>query len=222
MAPPGRSDPAAADVPQAPPPAERPERSRAVLFGVAALILGAVMLLTGVTGESEPVEIAPVSVDGEALAPLHRLDDGDPSLGQVAPEIRGVGHDGRSAALAPGDGPTAVIFVAHWCPYCQEEVPAVQGLIDDEGLPNEVDVFMVVTDTTEQRENYPPSDWLERVGWSPRVIMDDGTGTAAEAYGVNGFPFHVFLDGEGRVLGRISGAVGAESYQEILRELATR
>lgn len=202
--------------------ADRPARGRAALFGVVALALGALTLLSGVTGESGPVDLAPVSIDGEPLAPLHRLDDGDPAVGQVAPELRGVGHDGRSTVLEPGDGPTAVIFVAHWCPYCQEEVPAIQGLIDGQGLPQEVDVVMVVTETTAQGENHPPSGWLERVGWSSPVIMDDGTGSAAAAYGVNGFPFHVFLDGEGRVLGRIAGAVGADSYQETLRDLATR
>lgn len=201
---------------------EQRSRSRGLLGGVVAIVLVAGVVLSGGLGAAEPVEIAPVAVDGAALEPLRRLEDGDPAVGRVAPSLHGVDQAGRSTSLTPGEGPVAVIFVAHWCAYCQQEVPEIQAIAATDGLPEGVEVLMVVTDTTSQRENYPPSAWLEAEGWTAPVIMDDGAGVAAASYGVNGFPFHVFLDRDGRVLGRIAGAVGAEGYTEILGELAGR
>ena len=42
------------------------------------------------------------------------------------PRWTGQSFDGTPLAINPGDGkPKLVVFVAHWCPHCQAEVPRV-------------------------------------------------------------------------------------------------
>jgi hypothetical protein len=46
-------------------------------------------------------------------------------------------------------------------------------------------------------------------------VVDDRTNTVASAYGLTFFPFTVFVDADGVVLGRLSGAIGIEEILNI-------
>ena len=59
----------------------------------------------------------------------------------------------------------AIWFVAHWCPHCQAEVPRIVALAEQGRLPEGVDVAAVSTAVDATAPNYPPSAWLDRVGW---------------------------------------------------------
>ena len=60
---------------------------------------------------------------------------------------------------------------------------ASQGLV-----PAGVDVYGVATGTASNRDNYPPSAWLEREGWPFPTLADSDTYQAAEAWGLHGLP----------------------------------
>ena len=146
----------------------------------------------------------------------------DPAVGKVPPTLAGESFDGSKLTIDPADGRAKVVlFVAHWCPHCQAEVPRVQKWIDDGNLPKGVDLYAVATSTTESRPNFPPSAWLASEGFSPKVLLDDENGTAAQAWGLTGFPYFVMLDGDGKVVRRASGEVPPEQFDSLVKGLSS-
>ena len=69
--------------------------------------------------------------------------------------------------------------------------------------------------------NYPPHDWLEREGWSETQIydIDRDIGTA---YGVNSFPYWVFLDKDLKVVARRTGNLPQDQVGQLLIALANQ
>ena len=70
------------------------------------------------------------------------------------------------------------------------------------------------------RPNYPPSAWFEREGWAQPTMIDDDNSSALEALGLSTFPGFVFVDGQGTVVQRLTGEIGADRFGEILNSIA--
>ena len=171
------------------------------------------------------LEVADVTVEGSVLAAFP--DSGgvpdpsaDPAVGQVAPSLSGVSFDGSPVAVTADGTPKLVLFVAHWCPHCQREVPKVQELVDEGGVPSDVQIVAVSTAVRSGEGNYPPSQWLAEEGWTSPVLLDDGDATAAQAWGLPGFPYGVYVDGENRVVARTSGEVDTDTIERLLQQLS--
>lgn len=164
---------------------------------------------------SGPVATAPVEVDGEPLPAVGGGSD-DPAVGELAPTLSGTSVDGEPMEIRPGDGPTIVMFLAHWCPHCQNEVPVVVDWLDDGRLPDDVDLVAVSTAVSEPRGNFPPSEWLESEGWTVPTLADDDASTALQAYGLGSFPYFVALDADGRVVARVVGEQGADGLDQLV------
>ena len=161
----------------------------------------------------------PVTVTGDALPALP--DSGtDPAVGTVAPTLKGATFDGTSMEIAPDGKGKLVLFVAHWCPHCQREVPLLVDHLKDTKLVSGVELVTVATATSHTRPNYPPSTWLEQEGWTAPVLADSADGTAAQAYGLPGFPYLVALDKDGKVVGRISGEFPVATFDQLARAAA--
>lgn len=139
-----------------------------------------------------------IAIAGESL-PRHEGAP-DPAAGMDAPTITG-----ETTSVAPGSTPTIVLFLAHWCPACQAEVPQLTNWVEENGMPVGVDLIAVATSSTPTQGNYPPSVWLEREGFPFPVIYDDEESTAAASYGLSAFPFWVIFDSSGKVVERFSG-----------------
>jgi thiol-disulfide isomerase/thioredoxin len=194
-----------------------------VIAGVLAVVLSSGGSTTsrsssGGGSASGRVEIAPtVAVSG---TPLPSLTDPthDPAVGKIAPTLTGVTFN-RSALTIGNTGQAhLVIFVAHWCPHCQAEVPRIVSLSKARQIP--VPIVTVATGTDPSFSNYPPSAWLAREGWPYPVLVDTKTETAATAYGLPGYPFLVFVDSQGKVVGRLSGEVAPADLTKLLTALA--
>ena len=164
-----------------------------------------------VAGPSGPVEQnRPVEVSD---APLPRLEaDPDPAIGTAFPLIEGQTFDGQPISLGgSADGPTLVVFLAHWCPHCNDEIPELIELRNRDGIPADMTVIGVSTGVDNTAPNYPPSEWLVDKGWPWDAMADDSDSTAFINAGGSGFPYLVVLDAEGNVLARDSGTKSAES-----------
>ena len=178
-----------------------------VVAAIAALALAGSDSGSG----SDDVVMDDYGVVQTAGAPLPALgDEPDPAVGQQAPAITSERPDG-TVEVDPGGAGTArmLVFLAHWCPHCQAELPhyvelAEQGAFDD------IETVAVLTSTSPDRPNFPPSAWLDREGWTGARFHDDRSSTAAAAYGVSSFPFTVFVDADGNVTERFSGAQPTE------------
>jgi thiol-disulfide isomerase/thioredoxin len=153
-------------------------------------------------------EIRPVTVEGSALPPLPEGDD--PAVGLAAPVLTGESFDGSAVTTASEGGPVMVVFLAHWCPHCNNEIPRLIGLEQDGRFPDDLKIVAVSTAVAPDRPNFPPSEWIVEKGWPWEVMADDydftnQTFVGASAFGVNGFPFITVVGGDGTVLGRWSG-----------------
>jgi thiol-disulfide isomerase/thioredoxin len=165
------------------------------------------------TGEAAIAETRPVEVVGQPL-PTYGSADPDPAIGVEAPVLEGESFDGTPITIGgSSDGPTLVVFLAHWCPHCNREVPELIALNDRGGIPADVSVIGVSTAVNPDYPNYPPSQWIVDKGWPWPAMADDETSTAIVAYGGDGFPFEVLLDEQGNVLSRKSGESTADQIQ---------
>jgi len=119
--------------------------------------------------------------------------------------------------IDPGTGgPMMVVFLAHWCPHCNDEIPVLLEWRDSGRIPADLQVFGVSTAVSEERPNYPPDEWLVEKGWDWPVLADDAQLTAANAYGVTGFPYFAIVDADGKVAARGSAEHPIEALQALV------
>ena len=190
---------------------------------VVGLIIVALIAVVVVASSSRDTAVAgqvqPVTVTGEHLPPLPDSGD-DPAVGQTAPTLQGHTFTGEPVTIGgQSDQPTIVVFVAHWCPHCQSEVPRLVEWRADGTIPDDIGLAAVATSTQEVQPNYPPQAWLEREQWPGTVLADSEGGDAAEAYGVTAFPFFVALHADGTVAARGSGELDQQGIEDLVASL---
>jgi cytochrome c biogenesis protein CcmG/thiol:disulfide interchange protein DsbE len=192
------------------------------LAGLAAVAVTRSGTTTG-AGGSNLAQTRPVRVTGTPLPGFDSSSSSsrpDPAVGRAAPELHGASFDGHPVAVTHGT-PTAVVFLAHWCPHCQREVPVLVRWLDAGKLPAGVKLVAVATATSPDVPNYPPSAWLQRLHWPAQVLADDDHGTAATAFGLPAFPYFVLLDGNGHVVARTSGELTPQALDQLFAKLTT-
>lgn len=147
--------------------------------------------------------------------------EGDPvptgATGVPAPSVVGDAllSEGQNELPIEGEG-TMIVFLAHWCPACNAEVPVINAWLEEDGLPEGTELRAVATGIDPQRPNYPPDEWLRERSWTVPTIVDPD-GSIAAAYGLDSYPYWVFVDRDGIVV----GAANAQP-QEVLVDIAER
>jgi thiol-disulfide isomerase/thioredoxin len=188
------------------------------LIGIVAVALLAVIV--GMLGGGDDddgdaaLEASDVEVAGGADLPPF-ADGEDPAVGLPAPVLTGSTFDGDPITI-PGDGPAVVVFLAHWCPHCQREVPVMVDWLEENGEPEGVDLFGVATSVDPDQANYPPSEWLEREGWTVPTMVDAEDSGGAAAYGLTSFPYFVAIDADGNVAARASGELTTDQLEQLI------
>ena len=220
-------------------PARRPvERARAAqnpnrwvvwaVLGAIALVAVIAVAVVASSGGSDDgkraqpakFETAPKLTAAGTSLPNFEAGGRDTAFGMTAPTIDSVDFAGKPAQAGGATGsPYALVFLAHWCPHCQAEVPRLVDLAQG-GKIEGVDVIGIPTGTTDEAPNYPPSEWLAREDWPFPVVLDTANRKAAAAYGLTGYPYFVFVDAQGKVVGRTSGEVAPEDLEAIFSALA--
>ena len=156
-----------------------------------------------------------VTVEGQPLPEYQ--GDPDPAVGMVAPTLIGTTYDGTPMEIVPGEGgPMMVVFFAHWCPHCNDEIPVLLEWRDSGAIPEELQVVGVSTAVNDARPNFPPDEWLADFGWDWPTMADDAEATAFLAYGGSVFPFFVILGADGTVKARNSGELPIEALNELV------
>lgn len=200
-------------------PAKRTGSRTPLLIGIVVgiiVIAFAAAVIASRGGGSDVSQTADVEVSGAALPPLPDGAD-DPALGMAAPTATGTDFDGSTVEIAPGNGPQLIVFLAHWCPHCQAEVPLLSPYLAGDDAPEGLRTVAVSTAVSSSRDNYPPDQWLQEENWPTPVIRDDGDNTAANAFGLTAYPYFVVIDEEGAVVGRDSGEMPIEQFDAFLR-----
>lgn len=184
--------------------------------GVVLLLIAATLFLTDEIGAEygEPI------VTGQPLpfVPPNSSIDGS-ATGLAAPEVVGQDFNDNEVRIVNDGRAKAIVFLAHWCRFCQAEVPIVQEWLDSGGGVEGIDIYTVATSMDSTRGNFPPSEWLERENWTAPVIRDDKESSVYSAYGGWGFPFWTFVNADGTVELRVSGRMPIEQLEQIMLNL---
>jgi len=198
----------------APAPQKRRFPIALVVGIVLALGLVAVIVFTVGTGSDEdsPLEVGTPTVTGEALSPFSP-GGSDPAVGLPIPEVSGADFDGTAVNITRDGRAKVILFLAHWCSVCQQEVPLVVDWLPGADLPDDVDLYSVSTGVDRTRPNYPPSEWLAGEGWTLPVVMDDEALSVARAFGLGAYPYWVFVNAAGNVAERGQGGMTTEDLE---------
>jgi len=195
-----------------------------IIAGVAVLVVGLAVAI-GVSLVDEPLDgnlpEGETTVIGEILPEYAGENDDNIIQGQEAPTFSGPNENSEIVTIEKNGNAKALLFLAHWCGFCQKEVPIVQEYIDLIGIPEGVEIIAIATSIDRSRDNYPPHDWLESEGWSEVQIydIDREIGTA---YGINSFPYWVFLDKDLKVVARRAGNLPIDAVGQQLIFLANQ
>ena len=176
-----------------------------------------------VPGGVSPAEYQKITTDGDALEPLGK-DATDPSMGNVAPNISGYSFNGFPVSVKPAtDGsPTLLVFLAHWCPHCNAEMPRLINWYEDGLVPDDLRVVGIATASRKDQANWPPSEWMQSFEWPFEVMADTETNDAGVGYGVDGYPFMVVLDKDGKVVARHSGEMDESEIPNFINKALGR
>jgi thiol-disulfide isomerase/thioredoxin len=154
-------------------------------------------------------EFSEVAVTGDALPAFDSAANPDPAVGMIAPTLTGKSFTGNVVTTESTGTPTLTIFLAHWCPHCQREVPLLVEWEKSGKMPAGIDIVAVATGTDSANPNYPPSEWLARENFPATwpVMADSADKVGGNAFGLAGYPYFVLVGGDGKVLWRASGEV---------------
>ncbi|MEI6743696.1 MAG: TlpA disulfide reductase family protein [bacterium] len=162
-------------------------------------------------------EFQAVEAEGEMLLALEDPDN-DPARGKIAPVVNGFGFDGAPLTIAPTGKPMLVVFLAHWCPHCNAEIPRLIEWKDSGAMPVDLGVVGVSTGARDDAPNWPPSQWVVDKAWPWPVMADNEDQNAAVAFGVSGYPGLILLNGDGKVLARRSGEASIDELKAWAQE----
>ena len=169
---------------------------------------------TDVAAEDALANAEPVSVVGDALPPFPKDGSADPAVGKTMPQLKGDDLQGQALTIGPSGNPQMLVYLAHWCPHCQAEVPVLVDWMKGGGN-GDVEVRGITTGIDPKKPNYPPTKWLADEGWDVPTLIDP-SGLAAEASGLTGYPYFIFLDDKGTVTSRASGELTVEQIDQHL------
>ena len=196
---------------------------------VALVVVGAAAVAIGSGGGGDPAGISdadlkqyqPVQVSGTPLPAMPEDDSADVAIGEKVPVVSGFDFAGKEVSLdvAASGKPTLVVFLAHWCPHCNREIPRILEVDADGGFPDGLRVVGVATGSRADQPNWPPSSWLEAMGWKWERMADSETADAFMAYGGTSYPTMVFVNGDGTVRNRVSGETDTDTLKGLVKDL---
>jgi len=133
----------------------------AIIIGGAAIVAISSSGSESNTSSGNISEFSDITVTGDALPGFDSAST-DASIGMTAPIVSGKGFTGTEITTDGAGTPTLLVFLAHWCQFCQREVPLLVQWEKDGLTPTGVDVIAVATGTDPANPNFPPSEWLAR------------------------------------------------------------
>ncbi len=171
----------------------------------------------GVSGSaSNPVSVAPGS-----LPPFTDTRTDIAVLDQyVLGDLAAVEYySDATTSISPADGTPRVWLVwAHWCPYCQQELPALAEWWPANAARFPNTDFVTITTSIDDAGSNPLVPYLDSSQFPFPVLVDPDLSIAGQ-FGTSAFPFWVVTDGNGQVVLRVAGAIGIEAIDSIFTQL---
>lgn len=135
--------------------------------------------------------------------------------GKPAPDFTLQKLDGEKASLSDYKGKIVLInFWATWCTYCDEEMPDLEKLYNE----NKDDDFVVLAVDVGEEEGLV-RDYIEEGGYTFPVLLDSNMKVSRNNYYVSAFPTSYFIDKEGNLIGAVPGMMTYPQMTQILEQI---
>ncbi len=198
------------------------------LVGVGVLaFVGVVAFLSANETSDVPSldEVAgPVQIEGTPIPVPYPDEPGapDPAVGLPSPVITTLDYDDETVVLGAPGRAQVLVFLAHWCPVCDQELPTLRDVVAAGAVPDEVDLVFVTSGLDPGRPNWPPKRWLEDAGLGGVLTVRDDVGDPImRSYGLRAYPAWAVIDAEGTVVARRQGLLPAVGVAQLL-DIAAR
>jgi thiol-disulfide isomerase/thioredoxin len=172
-------------------------REHIAFRGLAGLLLAAILAVYAIAASRDNAAASAVTAGN----PYKRLEWHETPVALPAQGF--VGPDGAALTLAAFKGRTILLNLwASWCRPCVEEMPALARLQKDLGGPD----FTVVAVSLDMN----PEDgraWLAANHLEALPFHFDPKGRLYDALKAPGLPVSIFIDKEGREVGRVAGSI---------------
>ncbi len=132
---------------------------------------------------------------------------------EPAPKFKAKTIDGESFNNDSIAGKAVLIqFWATWCPYCKQDQPAVDAMVDEfqsKGL------IVLAVDVGESKKKV--KQFLEKSPRSCKIVLTEDTNLAAW-YAARVYPYYVMIDTRGKVAGEHKGVAGEGGLRRLIRK----
>jgi len=202
---------------------------------VVVVVLGGGILFAATRGDDAPAsdgttvngptttawDTQAITLTGDPLPTRDSNAATDPAIGMTAPVFTGTTYAGKTLTVDASQGPYMLVFLAHWCPHCNAEVPRMSAWKHSGAVPSNLKVYGITTATSASQVNYPPGTWIANKGWEWPAMPDEsgGDGAAgkiATSFGADGWPYIVIVGADGKVKARTSGEIAIKDLQTLV------
>ncbi|MCF6095169.1 TlpA family protein disulfide reductase [Microaerobacter geothermalis] len=124
--------------------------------------------------------------------------------------------NGQEVTLSELKGkPVVLNFWASWCPPCREETPTFVKLY--EKYKEDV-IFLGVNLTNTEQSVENVRKFIKDFSVSYQILLDE-QGEVAKTYQITGIPETFFINRDGMVIYKYSGAIGQEELEILIKKM---